>query len=103
MLRPRSSQTPLDGALIEHECPRCREPVQLPLGQLCGECRRSIDSRAGRMGRLIAAISTVLVAIYVVVQMPADPTARMVGAVSIVIWYLLTFMVAKRVLREYLK
>jgi flagellar biogenesis protein FliO len=55
------------------------------------------------MGRLIAAISTVLVAIYVVVRMPADPTARMVGAVSIVIWYLLTFMVAKRVLREYLK
>ncbi len=103
MLRRGSSQTPLSGALIEHECPRCHEPVELPLGELCGECRRGIDRRAGRVGRLIAAISTVLVAIYVVVRMPADPTARMVGAVSIVIWYLLTFMVAKRVLREYLK
>jgi len=55
------------------------------------------------MGRLIAGISTVLVAIYVVVRMPADSTARLVGAMSIVIWYLLTFLVAKRVLREYLK
>ena len=89
--------------MIEQECPRCHEPVQLPLGELCGECRRDIDRRAGRMGRLIAAISTVLVAIYVMVRMPADPTARMVGAMSIAIWYLLTFLVVKRVLREYLK
>lgn len=103
MLRRWSSQTPLSGALIEQECPRCHEPVQLPLGELCGECRGDIDRRAGRLGRLIAAISTALVAIYVVVRMPPDPTARMVGAGSIAIWYLLTFLVAKRVLREYLK
>ena len=103
MLRRSSSQTPLSGALIEHECPRCHKPVQLPLGELCGECRRDIERRAGRLGRLIAAVSTILIAIYVVVRMPADPTARLVGAMSIVIWYLLTFLVAKRVLREYLK
>ena len=89
--------------MIEHECPRCHKAVQLPLGELCGECRGDIERRAGRMGRLIAGISTVLVAIYVVVRMPADSTARLVGAMSIVIWYLLTFLVAKRVLREYLK
>ncbi len=103
MLRRSSSQTPLSGALIEHECPRCHQPVQLPLGELCAECRRDIERRAGRLGRLIAAVSTILIAIYVVVRMPADPTARLVGAMSIVVWYLLTFLVAKRVLREYLK
>ena len=73
------------------------------MGELCAECRRDIERRAGRLGRLIAAVSTILIAIYVVVRMPADPTARLVGAMSIVVWYLLTFLVAKRVLREYLK
>ena len=48
-------------------------------------------------------MSSALVAIYVIVRMPQDPTARYVGAVGIVVWYLLTYMVVKRTLREYLK
>lgn len=55
------------------------------------------------MSRLVALISTVGVGIYVLLRMPAEPTPRMVGAMSIAIWYLLTYLVVKRVLREYLK
>ena len=103
MLRPQSSQTPFLGVLVEHECPRCQRPVELPLGQLCGVCRQEIERRASRIGRLVALASTVVVGIYVLVRMPAQPTARMVGAVSIAVWYLLTYLVVKRVMREYLK
>jgi len=48
-------------------------------------------------------VSTVAVAIYVVLRMPQDPTARLVGGVSIGLWYILTYLVVKRVLREYFK
>jgi hypothetical protein len=89
--------------LVEHECPRCQRPVELPLGELCGACRRQIERRASRIGRLAALVSTVVVGIYVLVRMPAEPTPRMVGAASIAIWYLLTYFVVKRVMREYLK
>jgi len=77
--------------------------VELPLGELCGVCRQAIERRAGRIGRLVALISTVGVGIYVLLRMPPEPTPRMVGAMSIAIWYLLTYLVVKRVLREYLK
>ena len=52
---------------------------------------------------MVAMASTVAVAIYVVLRMPRDPTARLVGGVSIGLWYILTYLVVKRVLREYLK
>jgi hypothetical protein len=77
--------------------------VELPLGEICGACRQSIERRAGRIGRLVALISTVGLAIYVLLRMPEDRTARLVGAMSIGIWYLLTYLVVKRILREYLK
>ena len=103
MLRRWNSQTPSPGALVEHECPRCHRPVELPLGALCGSCLQEIERRSSRIGRLVAAVSTLLVALYVLLRMPRDPAARYVGAVGIAVWYMLTYMVVKRTLREYLK
>jgi hypothetical protein len=100
---PGDKSSPFFGLLVEHECPRCHQPVELPLGEICGACRQSIERRAGRIGRLVAMVSTVAVAIYVVLRMPRDPTARVVGGVSIGLWYILTYLLVKRVLREYLK
>jgi hypothetical protein len=77
--------------------------VELPLGELCRACRQDIERRANRAGRLVALASTIVVGIYVLVRMPAEPTPRMVGAASIAIWYLLTYLVVRRVMREYLK
>ncbi len=102
MLRPWNSQTPFVGVLTEHECPRCHQPVKLPLGQLCAVCQRSIERQAGRIARWVALGSTVLLALYLLVRLPEDPTARLVAAASVGIWYLLTHLVAKRIARTYL-
>ncbi len=90
------------GVLVEHECPRCHEEVELPLGALCARCRREIDRRAARLARLIAAATTLGVAVYVLLRVPPDRTARLVGAMGIAVWYVLTNLVMRRVLREFL-
>ncbi|HMJ59644.1 MAG TPA: hypothetical protein VK467_10940 [Gemmatimonadales bacterium] len=50
------------------------------------------------------AIGTTLpLAAYVTWSLPPDRTARLVGAGSVVLWYLLTFLIAKRVAVEWTK
>ena len=102
-LRPLSSQKPLSGVLIEHECPRCGREVELPFGEICSDCTRGIEIRARKIGRLVALTTTVALAIYVYLRVPEDPTARMVGGASILAWYILTGVVTRRILREALK
>jgi hypothetical protein len=41
--------------------------------------------------------------VYVAWGLPVERTARLVGAVSVVLWYALTFLIAKRVTLEWLK
>lgn len=91
------------GDLRERECPRCQQPVDLPLGEICAACQRAIQRRASRIARTVALLSTVAVGIYVLLRVPPDPTARMVSGAAVAIWYLLTNLVARRVLREFLK
>jgi hypothetical protein len=93
------------GGLVEHECPRCRRPVQLPLGALCDVCRREIEARASRLARSVAGGTTVLLALYVWWRMPPDPVPmqQMVGAIGVVVWYLLTYLVVRRSSRELIK
>lgn len=105
MLRRPLSQTPLLGVLRESECPRCHRSVDLPIGALCRGCEVEIERRAGRIARLAAAIGTLLVALYVWLRMPAQAAdvQRLVAALGVVIWYVLSFVVVKRVCREYLR
>jgi len=100
--RPGPSLSKPLGIVVEHECPRCHRPVELPLGEICGECRQNIERRAGRIARLVALGSTAIFGVYVVLRVPDDPTARMVSGVSVAIWYILTNLIAKRVLRQHL-
>lgn len=102
MLRRWSSPTPFVGGLVEHECPRCGRPVELPLGALCGACRSEIENKARRLGRWVSGVSTGLLAIYVLWRMPPDPYARLVGVMGIAIWYLLSNLVVRRAARELL-
>ncbi len=103
MLQRPSSRTPFYGVLVERACPRCDRPVKLPIGQICSTCRVEIDRRAGRMARRVAAVTTVGMALYVYVRVPDDRTARLVGIMAVVIWYVLSNLVVKRALRELLK
>jgi hypothetical protein len=41
--------------------------------------------------------------VYVTATLPRDPTARVVGAVAVVIWYALTSLIARRVALEWLR
>ncbi len=102
-LGPLSSQRPLSGILIEHECPRCGREVELPFGEICSHCTREIEVRARKVGRIVALSTTIALAVYILLRMPDHPTARMVGGASILAWYVLTGLVTRRVLREMLK
>ena len=60
------------------------------------------------MGRLVAIVTTVLLAGYVILTLrsvgPAwQATARTVGAVAVVAWYLLTYRIVKRVALEWMR
>jgi hypothetical protein len=103
MLRQPNLGTPSLGGLVEHECPRCHRPVELPFGEICGTCQGEITRRANRVARLVAMVSTAAVGIYVMLRVPPDPTARAVSGASVAAWYLLTYMIAKRVAREALR
>jgi len=96
-----SSQTPLVTGLVEHECPRCHREVELPFGQLCDECRAEIKSRAKKTARIVAPLSALAVALYILVPIPADERARTVGLVGTVIWYILSYMVVRRAMQNW--
>jgi hypothetical protein len=102
MQPPPRSPTRLLGVWREHECPRCHRPVDLPLGTVCQACRRDIERRARRLGHLVAAVSTLMLAVYVLLRLPPDPRGRLVSAMAVGIWYLLSGMIARRAARELL-
>jgi len=39
----------------------------------------------------------------VALSLPVERTARLVGAASVLLWYVLTFLIAKRVTLEWIK
>jgi hypothetical protein len=62
-----------------------------------------LQRRATKIARLVAIGTTIPLAVYVAWGLPVERTARLVGAVSVVLWYALTFLIAKRVTLEWLK
>ena len=64
---------------------------------------RLLNRRATRIARLVAIGTTVPLGVYVAVALPVERTARLVGAVSVLLWYVLTFLIAKRVTLEWIK
>jgi len=61
------------------------------------------ERRAARIGRVVAIGTTLPLAAYVAWTLPVDRTARLVGAASVLLWYVLTFLIAKRVALEWMK
>src|SRR6266705_2476410 len=77
------------------------------LGELCARCVQEVTRKASRIGRLVAAVTTLLLAGYLTLTLrtvaPASQTtARTVGAVTAVAWYLLTFRIVQRIAFEWL-
>jgi hypothetical protein len=92
-----------------HLCTRCGQPAAgLAPGDLCAACTREVTRKASRLGRLLAIVTTLLVVGYLMLTLRSTPlasqsTARIVGAVTAVAWYLLTFRIAQRIAYEWLK
>jgi len=78
------------------------------LGELCGKCTRDVARKASRVGRLAAIVTTLVLVVYLMLTLrgvaPASQaTARTVGAVAAVAWYVLTFRIVQRIALEWLK
>lgn len=103
MLRLLSSQTPSFGGLRERECPRCHRAVDLPLGDLCRECRIEIHRRATWIARWVSLVTTLGFGVYVLLRLPPDRTARMVAGLMVLMWYVISRQIAVRVARTWLQ
>lgn len=75
----------------------------IPIGGLCADCYRKVGRRASQIGRLVAAGTTIPLAVYVTLSLPATREARIVGAAAVVVWYVLTSVIGRRVAWEWLK
>jgi len=51
----------------------------------------------------VAIGTTLPLAVYVALALPVERTARLVGAASVLLWYVLTFTIAKRVAWEWIR
>lgn len=103
MLRPPSSLAPWPTG-PSYPCAGCGEFVAgIAIGGLCPKCARARARRASRIARLVAAGTTLVLAGYVTLTLPPDRTARIVGAMSVLLWYVLTFLIIKRVAMVWLR
>jgi hypothetical protein len=85
-------------------CAKCgRRLPGLPWGELCPECRAEREARASRLGRRISLAATVLMAAYVALRVPADPTARLYAGIAALATYIIVRRIVTRVAMEYLR
>src|SRR5213076_2025389 len=106
---PQQSSLGLWPTGSSHPCARCGEITPgIALGELCAKCTRDVARKASRIGRLVAIVTTLLVVGYLILTLRAvapasQTTARTVGAVAAVAWYVLTFRIVQRIALEWLK
>ena len=104
LLRPSSPAPLFAGLGPSHPCAKCGEFVAgIAIGGLCPTCTRALGRRAARIARYVAIGTTLPLAVYVAWSLPVERTARLVGAGSVLLWYVLTFLIARRVTLEWLK
>jgi hypothetical protein len=90
--------------LPEVPCAKCgRRLSGLPWGELCPDCRAQRQKRASRLGHRISLAATLLMAVYVALRVPADPTARLYTGIAVLATYIIVRRIATRVAMEYLK
>ena len=90
--------------LPEVPCARCgRRLPGLPWGELCPTCRAERETRASRLGHRISIAATLLMAVYIALRVPADPTARLYAGIAALVTYIIVRRIATRVAMEYLK
>lgn len=88
----------LPSGFAEVPCASCGEfVVGLAFGEFCESCRRTRMRRANRIGRRISLVVTALLALYIAVQLPPTPTARLWAGIGVVMIYLILRRIASGV------
>lgn len=104
LLRPNSPAPWSSGLGPSHPCAKCgADTAGIAIGGRCANCTRLLERRASRVARIVAIGTTLPVAVYVAWALPVERTARLVGAACVLLWYVLTFLIAKRVTLEWIK
>ncbi len=75
----------------------------LAVGGICTECWATLVRRARRIAQWVAVGTTLPLALYMTLSLPADRTSRLVAVLAVLIWYTLTSLIAKRVALEGMK
>jgi hypothetical protein len=76
--------------------------VELPFGTLCRACREEIERKARRLGNAVAAVTTLALALYVLLRLPSDPRGRLVSTMAVAVCYVLSKLIVQRAARELL-
>ncbi len=87
-----------------HACAKCGDMVPgLAVGGICSECWPKLVRRARSIAQWVAVGTTLPLALYMTLSLPADRTSRLVAVLVVLIWYTLTSLIARRVALEWLK
>jgi hypothetical protein len=87
----------------EVPCARCGARVAgLAWGDRCPDCRAERLRRADRLASRLSLVATFLVGCYVVLRVPPLPLARVYGAISVLVTYIVVRKIVQRVAFELL-
>jgi hypothetical protein len=75
----------------------------LAVGGICSECWPKLVRRARSIAQWVAVGTTLPLALYMTLSLPADRTSRLIAVLAVLIWYTLTSLIARRVALEWLK
>ncbi len=93
----------LPAGFAEVPCARCGTFTKgLQFGDLCADCHRLRAARASRLARRISLAVTALSAAYVALRLPPTPTARLWAAAGVVLLYLVSRRLARKVAMQLL-
>ena len=94
---------PLPSGLPEVPCAKCGRRVPgLAWTALCPECRWEREARARRLSRRVALAATAAMGLYVVLRLPAEPSARLYAGVAVVATYLIVRRITTILAMEFL-
>jgi hypothetical protein len=92
------------GGLPEVPCAKCGKRVpRIAWGDLCPECRWEREARARRISSRAALAATILMGVYVMLRVPADPTARLISVLAVLATYVIVRRIAGRLAMELMK
>jgi hypothetical protein len=92
------------GGSPEVPCAKCGKRVpRIAWGDLCPDCRWEREGRAKKISSRAALAATLLMGLYVMLRVPADPTARLTSVLAVLATYVIVRRIAGRLAMEFLK